>query len=225
MPLFRHVVFGSSNIGAYIAMNNNYLIYPPQVSKTIIESAMKINPDLIPIETAINDSFNVGSYIAMNSNGIIIPSLIQDHELEKLKKNMAKDFMITVVDFEENAFGNLILCNDHGAIISQKLEDIEELISEALNVPVKVLKFADTELAGSAGIANNSGVIVHPMISEDEAEEIANFLKGEIDVSTINCGRPFVKGGIVVNDKGAIFGRDTTGPEIQRIAEILNIMD
>jgi len=108
-------------------------------------------------------------------------------------------------------------------IISSKIEDARDAIQEALKVPVEVLDFAESDLPGSCGIANNKGVIVHPLISEQEAEKIAKVMQVEIDVSTVNCGKPYVGGGMIVNDYGAIFGRETTGPEIQRVIEVLQL--
>ena len=136
---------------------------------------------------------------------------------------MKKEFQIAVIETESNAFGNLVLCNDKGAIISQKLEEAKDIISKALQVPVEILEFAESDLPGSCGLANNSGVVVHPMITESDAEKIAQVLQVEIDVSTINLGNPFIGGGAIVNDFGALFGRESTGPEIQRIMEVLNL--
>ncbi len=216
-------VYGGSNLGVYFALNNNYFIHPPKINKKIISFMAENFPGLEIIETFINGSAVVGSYIAMNSHGMIVPGIITDDELEFLKSHMDQSFAITVIDSEDNAFGNLVLCNDHGAIISPKLVDFQEIISKSLKVPVKVMEFANSQLPGACGLANNSGVLVHPLISERDAEIISDFLKVDIDISTINCGIPFLGGGAIVNDNGGLFGRESTGPEIQRIMDILQL--
>ncbi len=66
-------------------------------------------------------------------------------------------------------------------------------------------------------------MLVHPLITEEEAAIIEKTLKVEIDVSTVNCGSPYLGGGAIVNDSIAIFGQDSTGPELQRIMEILDL--
>ncbi len=223
MPVKKDVVFGSSNIGVSLAMNNKYFIHPPKINPNIIEFAKKIHPDMISIETFIGGGSVVGALVVMNSHGIVVPSTIQEDEMEILQSNFAKDFQITVLETENNAFGNLILCNDKGAIISPKLGEAAEVIENALKVPVRVLEFAGSDLAGSCGLANNHGVLVHPMVDEASAQIISDVLQVDIDVSTVNTGNPFLGGGAVVNDYGAIFGRDSTGPEIQRLLEILQI--
>lgn len=223
MTIVKENVFGGSELGVYLSLNNQYFIHPPKIQPKLLDHVKLINPEIITIETFIGGGAVVGSLLAMNSHGIIVPVTIQDDELEILRQNMKSDFQITIIDSEHNAFGNLVLCNDHGAIISSRLVDAQEAIATALNVPVKVHDFAGTDLPGACGLANNKGVVVHPMISEEDAEIIAKFLKVEIDVSTVNTGIPYPNGGAVVNDFGGIFGRNCTGPEIQRITEILEL--
>jgi translation initiation factor 6 len=223
MPIKKENVFGGPNVGVYLAMNNAYFIHPPKINPKITEFAESIHPDIISIESFIGGSSVVGSYIAMNSNGILLPHNTLEEEIELLKRKMAQDFKITLLETEHNAFGNLILCNDKGAIISPKLGEAQDIIAEALGVPVQVLAFAGSDLPGSCGVANNKGVLVHPMISEADAQTVSDILQAEIDVSTVNTGNPYLGGGAVVNDYGAIFGRDSTGPEIQRLIEILQL--
>ena len=223
MTIIKEIAFGVSEVGVYLALNNQYLIYPPKINPKLIKDAKTLNPKVIPIETFIGGAAVVGSFIAMNSNGILLPNSIAEDELRNLTQNMKKDFQIGIIETDQNAFGNLVLCNDYGAIISPIIADAKDAIRDVLRVPVEVFQFAGSNLPGSCGIANNKGVVVHPMITEHEAEVIHDILKVEIDVTTINCGNPFVSAGCVVNDTNGIFGRTTTGPEIQRIVEVLQL--
>ncbi len=224
MPILREIVYGKPDIGAYLALNNDYFLYPPKINPKIVVFIKKYLPNITPIETTIAGSAVVGSFVAINSYGMIVPDLIHEDELEILQKNTKKGFQITSISLDDNAFGNLILCNDKGAIISPKLEEAKDVIEKALKVRARVLRYADSDLAGSCGIANNSGVLLHPMVTEDEAEIIAKTLQvEEVDVSTVNCGSPYLGGGAIVNDFDAIFGRNSTGPELQRMMEILNL--
>ena len=223
MPILKEIVYGGSNIGVCLALNNDYFLYPPKINPKIVDFITKNRPEITQIETFIAGSAVIGSFIAMNSYGMLVPEIITDDELNNLQKNTKKDFKITKLDLEHNAFGNLVLCNDKGAVISPKIEDAKDIIQNALNVPVKVLRFAESDLSGSCGITNNFGVLLHPMVTEDEAEIIEKVLKVDVDVSTINCGNPYLGGGLIVNDYEAIFGRESTGPELQRIMEILHL--
>ena len=223
MPILKEAIYGNQEVGTYLALNNDYFLYPQKINPKIVEFIKQVRPDIVTIETFIAGSPVIGSFVAMNSYGMIVPDLITDDELEILQKNTKKEFQITSISLEDNAFGNLVLCNDKGAIISPKLEEARDIIEKALKVPTRVLRFADSDLAGSCGLANNSGVLVHPLITEEEAAIIEKTLKVEIDVSTVNCGSPYLGGGAIVNDSIAIFGQDSTGPELQRIMEILDL--
>jgi len=218
-------VYGGPNLGVYLAVNNRYFLYPPKIKSPLPTLAQKIFPDIIVIETFIGGSSVLGALVAMNSFGMVIPSTVGDDELELLQTQMDKDFQITVIDAGgDNAFGNLILCNDKGAIISPLLAEMKDIIAKTLKVPVTVLGFAQSDLPGSCGLANNHGVVVHPMVTDQEAEIISDVLQVEmIDVSTINCGSPYLGGGAILNDSGAMFGRESTGPELQRIMEVLQL--
>ncbi len=223
MPIVKENVYGGPNIGVFLRMNNQYLLYPPKINPKLLELIQEMDPTLNCIETFIAKSSVLGSYVAMNSFGMVVPHLISDDELDTLRGLMQKNFQIVEIETESNAFGNLILCNDQGAILSSKLKDIQAIIAGALKVPVKIFDFAQSNLPGACGIANNHGVLVHPLTTEQDADVIASTLHVDIDVSTINCGSPYLGGGAIVNDRCGIFGRESTGPEIQRLMEVLNL--
>jgi len=72
-------------------------------------------------------------------------------------------------------------------------------------------------------VVTNRGGIVHPDASKKDLEFLQEFFKVPIDVGTVNFGVPYVRSGLVANDKGAIVGLNTTGPEILRISRILGM--
>jgi translation initiation factor 6 len=224
MAILKDNIYGGPNIGTYTVLTNRFFLHPPQTSPSILKFINDLSPKLDPIEIMLNNSTVLGVYVAANSHGMIIPHLTKDTELDKLRSSLPKGYAITEIESDDNAYGNLILCNDHGAIISPLLVDSQEAIASTLNVPVKIFHFANSKLPGSCGLATNKGVVIHPMATEKEAEVIATHLKVKsIDVSTVNCGNPFLRGGAVVNDTVGIFGRSTTGPEMARISDILSL--
>jgi len=161
-----------------------------------------------------------------NKNGIILPNLIRDDQLILLKSAINGDMNIGVIKSIDNAFGNLILCNDKGAIISSFLKKKKNRneIEDILNVETVVYEFAGSNLPGSISLANNHGCVVSPLANDNEVDFISSILKvGEIDVSTINRGMPYLSSGAVVNDKSGIFGVDSTGPEMMRLTNVLGL--
>ena len=172
-----------------------------------------------------DDNSNLlGVYMVSNKNGIIVPDIMRDDELGMLKSNINGEKNIGIIKSIDNAFGNLILCNDKGAIISTFLRKNRTEIEDILNVETVVYEFAGSNLPGSISLANNHGCVVSPLTNDDEFEFIASVLKvDEIDVSTINRGVPYLSSGAVINDRSGIFGMDSTGPEMMRLSNVLNL--
>lgn len=225
MGILKENLFGSPQIGVFMALNNKFLLYPPSTPSEKLSSFKKAFPKEFPCYSLmINHSVLLGAYIAMNSNGIIVPSVTLESEMEILKDIAKKHEMnICELNSRDNAFGNLILVNDNGAIVSTELKKDQKKIQDALKVEVLCMDYAGVSIAGSSGIANNNGCCVHPLIDENDAEMIAKILKVPVDVSTINQGNPYVHSGAVVNDFGGIFGSDSTGPEMVRLTNMLKL--
>ncbi|MBD3353480.1 MAG: translation initiation factor IF-6 [Candidatus Lokiarchaeota archaeon] len=223
MGIIKETIFGYSSLGVYLTINNNFMLYPQGLSDTKIESYKTPFPkefSLYPF--SLNSSSLLGTYIVMNSRGIIVPEIILDSEMDALKDITDElGYNIGVMSCHDNAFGNLILTNDKGAVISTLLKSQVKEVRDVLDVEVLILDYANSKYPGSAGLTNNSGCCVHPIVKEEEVEMIGDVLKVDIDVSTINLGNPFIHAGAVVNDYGGIFGRDSSGPEMMRLTNVL----
>ncbi|NWG09781.1 MAG: translation initiation factor 6, partial [Nitrososphaerales archaeon] len=75
----------------------------------------------------------------------------------------------------------------------------------------------------SMAVATNLGVVVHPRASEAEIDRIREFLKVDVEPSTVNSGVPYVASGIVANSKNALVGSLTSGPELLILSRILKV--
>jgi len=222
MTILKAQVYGGSLIGVYLTANNLFVLYPTNLFKSTLENFKKIfTVPLYPL--TINNSNLLGVYTAANKFGMIVPNLIRDDEHNKLRSYVKDSYQIGVLDAIDNAFGNMIICNDKGAIISSLLKDHRRKIQDILNVETVIHEFASYYLPGSISLANNLGCLVHPLSSDEEIEYIASILKVETDVSTINRGIPYISSGAVVNDTSGIFGLDSTGPEMMRLTNVLNL--
>ncbi len=210
---------GSNWIGAFLVANNKYLLHPHGTEKDLLDKLKEHFKVFVP--ASINQSKLLGPYIAMNNNGILLPKIAYDDEIENIKKQVGDSIQISVVDSRNNTLGNMILCNDKGAIISHLLKSHQSLIRDVLNVEVSVFEFGGNELPGSNGIANNVGCCIHPLSTDRDVEIISDLLKVDVDVSTINRGVAFLKYGAVANDNMGIFSNISTGPEMQRLTNVL----
>ena len=227
MGILKEKLFGSVDLGVYMAINNKFLVVPTNTPKEKLNSFKKPfsnSPNFPFLKTTINQSSLLGVYLATNSNGILVPSIISDEELEVIQEfSSLHDMKFAILESKDNALGNLVLCNNKGCIISSELSGHVKTIQEILDVEVMILDYAQNKLPGSCGVTNSNGCCVHPLTSEEEAELIGDILHVPIDVSTINMGNPYIRAGSIVNDFGGIFGYDSSGPELMRISNVLNL--
>jgi translation initiation factor 6 len=223
MAIIKLEILGRNTVGVFLEANNKFVLYPSNLPENTLR---KLRPVFeVPLHPlTINNSNLIGVYTASNKFGIILPEIMRDDELEKLKSYISKDGISHAkMKALDNAFGNLILCNDKGAIISSLLKEKREEIEQILKVETVVYDFAGTVLPGSVGVANNNGCLVHPLSRDDEIDYISSVLKVETDVSTVNRGIPYLSSGVIVNDRAGVFGKDSTGPEMMRLTNVLNI--
>ena len=212
---------GAESIGVFISVTDSYMLYPPILKKASVEELSKAF-HVPAISITIGNGRVVGAYVAGNRKGLLVPSLILEEELEKLRTSLS-EVKISILDSRDNALGNLILCNDKGALISYKLQAYAEVIKETLNVPVKIGKFAGTDLVGSAGLSNNVGAVIHPLANDQECEYVSHALSVPVDISTVNCGIPYLGACGIANDYALVVGKETTGPELQRLSQMLAV--
>jgi translation initiation factor 6 len=159
-------------------------------------------------------------FINGNNHALLIPSIAKEYEVEKLKGEV--DLPVHVVPGRLTALGNNVLTNDHYALLHPEMEQMAQKISQMLGVPAETGTIANIPTVGSAAVFNNKGGIVHPDVRDEEAEELSKKFKVPIDVATVNYGVPYVKMGVVANNKGVLVGDQTTGPELARIVQVLS---
>ncbi|HLD57713.1 MAG TPA: translation initiation factor IF-6 [archaeon] len=170
-----------------------------------------------PIITTVAGTNLAGVFCAGNSNGVVLPEIAYPHEISQIEKH-AK---VLVLEGKYTALGNIVLVNDNGCVISEKLKGHKEELEDFFKVPVEVSKVAGLDLPGALGIANSNGCVVHKGIKDKEKEVLESTLKVKAEPADVNFGSSFVKSGIIANSKGLLVGKQTSGPELEKIAEIL----
>ena len=209
---------GNPNIGLYLFATEEYCIAGldvPIASVHEIKKALKV-----PVyHLNLAGTSMVGVFCAGNSNKLLVPDLLFEKELSKLDK-LKIDY--EVIKTYLTALGNNILCNDHGALVNEEFSDAEKkAIKEALGVPLKTGKLAELDTVGSLGVLNKNGGLVHTDATANEIQHIKDLLKINCETGTVNMGNPFLKSGIVCNNKGVVIGDKSGGPELAYIAELL----
>ena len=84
---------------------------------------------------------------------------------------------------------------------------------------------ANITTVGSMIVVTDEGGVVHPGVSEEELRFLENLFGVPFTPATVNFGLYFVKAGLVANNRGAIVGDETTGPELMRIQQALRLAD
>jgi translation initiation factor 6 len=178
------------------------------------------------VKTTIANTDLIGIFCAMNSNGILLPHIANKRELDffaKLKKEFGVNIAILPSKF--TAIGNLVAANDKGAVISNVFSKASKTkIEDCLDVEADYSSVAKQIVVGSLSVTTNKGCLLHRDADENEMKKIEEILKVKTDIGTANFGSPFVGSCVTANSKGAVVGEQTTGPEIVRIAETLDLM-
>lgn len=221
MTHFQKISFhGDNNIGLYGFATDSYCITGlrnKDVNKKIKEVLGVKVYNFEFLGTELTKLFAAG-----NSSGFVVSSIIPSYEVKELKEAFNEKIKILKIN---NALGNFILMNDKGIVISPEIRKHQEEIEKFFSLDSKVCTIAKLNLVGSLGIANNKGCLLHPDVSDREAEIISDALNVEVNIGTISFGNPYVGSGIIVNSKGYLVSKNTSGPELGRVTETLGFLE
>jgi translation initiation factor 6 len=223
LAIFLLSLFGSASIGVYSLVTDKIAVIPPQAPET---KADKVEEWLSVkvAKTTIGGSVVVGALACANSNGVVLPHYVREEELEIIKA-VSDDANLTVMETKRTAYGNMVLSNDYGAVVDPRLKlKTVEKISDTLGVEVVLGEIAGLPYVGSLALATNKGVLVHPLIKEEERQLLKEILKVPIDAGTINCGIPYVATGLIGNNSNVVAGFLTTGPEMFIMGQALDVV-
>jgi translation initiation factor 6 len=124
-----------------------------------------------------------------------------------------------------NAMGNIILANDSAALVHPDLSDKSiEVIKNALKVDVTRGTIGGAKTVGMAGVATNKGLLVNPRATSSELEVLEALFNLPVDIGTTNSGTQMVGSGLLANSKGYVAGSQTTGHELGRIEDALDLI-
>ena len=223
MPLSRLPLYGNANIGAFTFATDKFAFYPPDMPQG---AAREFSETLrVPCFPAtVSNSVLLGVFMVGNSKGIIVPGTSTEEEIQAIK-DYAK-VPVAVYEGKKNALGNMILANEHHALVGSDMDPIlRQLIHDTLKVEVHEGTIASLAMPGVCAIANSKGLVAHPMTTEEEVARLGEIFNIPVDISTVNCGFPYLRVGITANSKGAVVGEATTGPEMARIESSLGIIN
>lgn len=225
MKIIQADFHGDANIGLFAKSSDRVCLVGSFVLDNTLEKMKNIlGVNVRKINIANTDL--IGLFCVMNSNGILLPKITSSRELDffrKMKKEFGFD--ITILPTRFTAIGNLIAANDNGAVISNIFSRIDKArIEDCLDVEAEYSSISNQNIVGSLSVTTNKGCLLHRDAEDEEIKKIEEILKVKVDIGTANFGSPFVGSCVVANSNGAVVGDQTTGPEVVRISETLDLI-
>jgi translation initiation factor 6 len=178
--------------------------------------------DVPAVSMTVGGTNLLGTMITMNSKGAVVGDIISEGELETLSEHRE----VLVLHGRLNCAGNLVLANDEKAWVHPRIsQDVRKDIAEVLDVEVGEGDLAGMGVVGSVGTATNKGVLVHPKARKEELEALREFFGLHVDIGTLNYGSPMIGACCAANSRGAVTGTTSTGIELGRLEEALDLID
>ncbi|MDE1823569.1 MAG: translation initiation factor IF-6 [Candidatus Micrarchaeota archaeon] len=221
MSIVKGSILGNSYIGAFATTNDRFTI----LSNAATMNEEKMVEEALGTEVAratVNGSGLVGVYTVANSNAIMVPEIMERHEIDMVKRAFPS-IGVHVIRTSLNALKNNILANDRIAVINPEYSNKEEKeISDALGVETIRLSVGGFGTVGANNIITNKGLVLNNRASDEESERLKHLFKS-ISYSTANLGAASIGLCAIANSKGIVVGEDTTGFELARISEGLDL--
>lgn len=221
MHAVKYVLRGSDCIGVFASATDMYVFSGPDLT----EGNRKVLSETLEVECAdvsIGNSGLIGIFMRANSNGIVLSNLASEREVERIRKLV--DLRVEVLDSSLNAIGNNIIANDRIAIVNSEYDSVSaKRIGDILGVEVVRKSVGDFNTVGANNILTNKGLVVSNHCTDREKEELDELTGFDSTRSTANTGSLGIGIAAIANSKGALVGEDTTGHEMVKILDGLDI--
>jgi translation initiation factor 6 len=224
MVAVKNVVKGSSYIGAFATATDKYAFCGYDLTahdkKQLGET---LNAE--PIDVSIGNSDLIGIFMRGNSKGLLLSNLATDSEMDYIKKACGK-LNIAILESPLNAIGNNVMANDSIALVNPDYDkNAVQTIGKTLGVKVVKTEIGKFKTVGANNILTNKGIVVNNYCTDKEKELIDEETGFDSVRSTANTGALGIGLSVVANSYGIMAGGETTGFELARILEGLNIGD
>ncbi len=222
MGAARYIIDGSEFIGAFASPTDHHVF----VGRNITNGNKKMITDTLNVKTVdmtIGGSNLVGIFMRANSKGVLLSNLTTDNELDMLKR-ASLNIKISVLDSPLNAVGNNIMTNDSIALINDEYDDRNfDIIEKTLGVKVIRADIGGFKTVGANNILTNKGAVLNNRCTEMEKSYFERLTGFKPTISTANMGSLGIGVSTIANSNGVLMGNDTTGFELSRIIDGLNV--
>lgn len=220
---FQRLNFNENpNVGVFCRANDSIAFLKKGLTKKV-KKRIRAALDVDLLELTIADATIIGSLLTCNSSGVVVTGIISEENTERIRD---LGFNVCVVNEVYNAAGNDILLNDNGCLVHPQLDDYSvNLIEKTCGVPVQKGTIAGLETVGMAAVVTSKGLLCHPKVTDAEKKVLETLFQVPVMIGTVNHGVPLIGSGLVANKHGAIMGLPTTGIEMGRIEEALQLIE
>lgn len=221
MTLRQVDVNGNPYVGVVCTAAEDLVLVPNEAKEEHVQFISE-TLEVPAVQMTVGGTNLLGTMVSMNDTGAVVGDIISDDELERLSQHRE----VLVLHGRLNCAGNLILANDEKAWVHPRIgEDLRADIAEVMDVEVGEGDLAGMGVVGSVGCATNKGVLVHPKARKEELDVLREFFGIHVDIGTLNYGSPMIGACCVANSKGAVTGTASTGIELGRLEEALDLFD
>jgi translation initiation factor 6 len=224
MGVTKCIINGSDYVGVFATATDRHLFLGarvPERSRQIITSALCV----VPVELSIFASDLVGLFIKANSNGVLLSNIMEESELKRLKEYNL-DLRMEVMHSNLNAIGNNIIANDKIAVINPDYDAAaKKQVEDVLGVEVIEHDIGGFKTVGANNILTNKGFVISNNSTDQQKEKVDKFVGFDSIRTTANTGALSIGLSTISNSKGLVVGDSTTGFELTRITDALEIND
>jgi len=219
-------ITGNPYIGVFCRLVGDALLTPPDASDEFATTASEILGVKV-VRTLIGGTNLHGSLLASNGKGIIAPYFFDREEIARTIDPTGETggIAIEMSDDPHTAWGNNLLLGPKAALANPDLQGTSiEKAAEVLGVEVVPMSIAGVKTVGSVAVMNSKGLLVHPKTTRSEMDSLKDVFGVEPTICTANFGSPYLGSSMVVNDRGALIGRRSSGVEMNRMENALDLI-
>ncbi len=221
MGVARLSIGGSPFIGAFCIATDTFSLVGRDAGARHL-SMIKDNLGVDAAKASIDGSSLIGVYAVANSKALLLPSITGDDEAREIARGLP-GIRVERLKTDLNALGNNILANDSIALVNPEYSDAEiARIGSALGVEARRLEIGGFRTVGASNILTNKGMVMNNRASDAELDAVRPLVKG-LSQSTANMGALIIRLSIVANSNGLLVGDETTGFEMARITDGLDL--
>ncbi len=209
---------GNPNIGLYAFATDDYCLVPETAPKKFVNQIIK-NLEVEVIRLNIAGTPLLGALLISAGKKLFVPKIVLNREVDKLKQLGIKH---KIIDSELTALGNNIFVGKKTMLLNPDYDkETRKILEKETGLKTEYLKINDLKTPGSLMKGNDYGVVMSSLL-EQKSRLLRRKLGFEnFETTTVNFGNPFISSGIIVNNKGLLLGKTTTGYEAMQIQRAL----